>query len=378
MTDARARERAPVAVAPRGVRLEWIDAARGYSVAAVVLAHVVLWHAADPGVPVADVGASLWDRVYSVLGSVRMPVLLAVSGLVVAGRVRAGFRAGGLTVRVARNYYLYVVWLLIYAVFYAVVREPGLPHRVDGPLDVLRQLVVPGTTLWYVFALAVYIAVLGALYRAPAWAVLGGLAVLSVVTATFTTSDQVWSKVPELAVFFAIGVYGSGVLRRLAERASVPLAFAAAFVAAGVTALGRFTAGHDVAGAVLSLARGTAFLVVAVLVVVLAVRWNPVRRLGLALGRQTLPIYVLHPLWIALLIVAAGSVGHDVEAAVLGSTLGAILYPAVVGSVVVALCLAVGTGVRRVGLQVPLFAMPARWSQAFERADARTAEPHER
>jgi len=360
--------------APRrpGARLEWVDAARGYSVAAVVVAHVVLWHVSDPGVPVADLGASFWDRVYGLMGSVRMPVLLAVSGLVMARRVRAGFREGGLLLRSVRNYYLYVVWLVVYALFYAVVVEPSLPHRVDGVADVVRQLVVPETTLWYVFALAVYIAVLGALHRVPPWVVLTALSVLSVVMHVTTTSDQVWSKVPELAVYFALGVYGAGLLRRLADRSSFLVVALTAVLAAGVTLCGRFTAGNDIAEAVLFLVRGAAFLVLAVALVAVAVRWSPVRRLGVALGRRTLPIYVLHPLWIALVLLAAAGFAHGALREVLAHPVGALLYPLVVASTVIALCLGTHAVVRRAHLVVPLFEMPRRWVARLDRPTGAT------
>jgi uncharacterized membrane protein YcfT len=362
--------------APRraGARLEWVDAARGYSVAAVVVAHVVLWHMTDPGVPVAHVGASFWDRVYGVMGSVRMPVLLAVSGLVLARRVRAGFREGGLLLRSVRNYYLYVVWLLVYALFYAVVTEPSLPHRVDGVADVVRQLVVPETTLWYVFALAVYIAVLGALHRVPSWVVLTALSLLSVVMHVTTSSDQVWSKVPELAIYFALGVYGAGLLRRLADRSSVLVVALTAVLAAGVTLCGRFTAGNEIAEAVLFLVRGAAFLVLAVALVAVAVRWSPVRRVGVALGRRTLPIYVLHPLWIALVLLAAAGFAHDALGDVLANPGGALLYPLVVASAVIALCLGTHALVRQAHLVVPLFEMPRRWVARLDRPASAPAE----
>jgi len=353
-------------VASAAGRLEWVDAVRGYSVVAVVLAHVVLWDLLGPGASTAGAGESVWGRVYSVLGSARMPVLLAVSGLVVARRVRLGWRPGGLTLRVARNYHLYVVWLVVYAVFYAVVREPRLPHRVDGVADVLRQLVVPDTTLWYVFALAVYIAVLGLLHRVPAWLVLTGLVALCLATHVLTTSDQLWSKVPELFVFFAIGVYGAGPLRRLGERASWGLAVLAGVVAVLVTASGRWAEGVASAEAVVFVLRCVAFLVLAVVVVVLAVRWGPLRRLGLVLGRRTLPIYVLHPLWIALLLAYAGG-AREVTA----TTVGSLLYPPVVTALVVLASLAVHALAARAHALVPLFAMPAAWEARLEQVDAR-------
>ncbi len=367
MTSSPPAARATAGAPAANGRLEWVDAVRGYSVVAVVLAHVVLWDLLGPGAATAPAGESVWGRVYAVLGSARMPVLLAVSGLVVARRVRLGWRPGGLTLRVARNYYLYVVWLLLYAVFYAVVRDPSLPHRVDGVADVLRQLVVPDTTLWYVFALAVYIAVLGLLHRVPAWAVLSGLVALCLAAHVLTSSDQVWAKVPELFLFFAVGVYGAGPLRRLGERASWGLALVAAALAVAVTASGRVAQGVELAEAVVFVARCLAFLVLAVLVVVLAVRWDPLRRLGLLLGRQTLPIYVLHPLWIAVLLAYAGGPAREVTA----TTVGSLLYPPVVTALVVVLCLAVHAAARRAHALVPAFAMPHGWEERLGAVDAR-------
>lgn len=347
-------------------RLEWVDAARGYCVALVVAAHVVLWHLLSGDVAADRLATSAWGWVYGVLGSVRMPLLLAVSGLVVAHRVRAGWRRGGLGVRVTRNYHLYVVWLVVYALFYAVVRDPGLPHRVDGPLDVLRQLVVPGTTLWYVFALAVYIAVLGALHRVHPAVVLGGAAVLMVVTHATTDSDQVWSKVPELMVFFALGVHAAGPLRRLAAAARPLWLPPAAAAAVAATAAGRLAGGHAVAEALVALVRGTAFLVLALLLVALVVRWAPARRLGLALGRRTLPVYVIHPLVIAVWIVLAAGPLHGPLEQALAVPVAALLYPAVLTVAVVAACLGVHAAARAVRLEVPLFAMPASWAARLE------------
>ena len=256
----------------------------------------------------------------------------------------------------------------MYALFYAVVVEPTLPHRVDGVADLVRQLVVPETTLWYVFALAVYIAVLGALHRVPPWVVLSALSVLSVVMLLLLpprpTRCGARSRAGRL---LRAGVTGAGLLRLLADRSSVLVVALAAVVAAGVTLCGRFTAGNEVAEAVLFLVRGAAFLVLAVAVVAVAVRWSPAQRLGVALGRRTLPIYVLHPLWIALLLLAAAGFAHGALAEVVASPVGALLYPLVVTSAVIALCLGTQSLVTWAHLRVPLFEMPRRWVARLDR-----------
>lgn len=345
---------------PAPGRLLWVDAARGYCVAAVVLFHVVLWHYRS-GVDAAPVGDALWAEVNSLLGSVRMPVLLAVSGLVLAGRIRRG----SARITWVRSYYLYVVWLAVYAVFYALLQQPYLQHRVDG-LEVLVQLGIPNTTLWYLFALAAYTLVLSHVRRVPPWVVLAVLTVLSVLMHSQRFPGQLWAKVPELFVFFAIGVYGAESLRRLAQRATLVRAGLALVAAAGITVLGRFL-GEGLGDASLFVVRGASFMVLCVLAVAVAVRWAPVRDVGVWLGRQTLAVYVMHPLWIALLIVATRGFAGDAIDAVVGTAVGALVYPAVVTAVVVALSIGLRHALTRVGLGF-CFEVPAAWRAALSPA----------
>src|SRR5215213_6048735 len=111
-------------------RVAWVDAARGASVAAVVLFHVSLWWYLPLQAELWGPAGRVWATVNSYLGSVRMPLLLAVSGLVGAGAIRAGLRDRRTATRAVANGYLYVVWLVVYAVVYALLPGP-LPHRVD-------------------------------------------------------------------------------------------------------------------------------------------------------------------------------------------------------------------------------------------------------
>lgn len=359
----------PVAVPgdrPRA-RLAWVDATRGYSVAAVVLFHVVLWTYAYR-TDVAEPAASWWSEVNGVLGSLRMPVLLAVSGLVLSRQVRAGLARSTTWFRAVNNYYLYVVWLAVYAVFYALVPEPSLRHRVDG-LEVLVQLVLPNTTLWYLFALALYVPLLAALRRVPSWAMLTALAALCVGVHVVRASDSsiadaLYLKIPELFFFFAIGVYGADVLRSLARRASWPLLGAAMVVAAVVTLGGRWMT-SPVADAVLFTVRGVAFLVAGMLAIVVACRWRPVERLGAALGERTILVYVLHPLLIAAFTLAEPSL-DPVLHRVMTNPVGAMLYPLVMTALVVSVCLAADALVRRLGWTA-LLGLPARAARAMGR-----------
>lgn len=145
-------------------RLLWADAARGASVLFVVLFHVLLWHLNDYRATMWGPADRVWTKFNAVLGSLRMPLLLGVAGLVASRRILLGLSEPRNLVRAASNYYLYVVWLLIYAVYFAFVSDPALPHRVDGLADVVFQLVFPNTTLWFVYALALYVIFLSAMH----------------------------------------------------------------------------------------------------------------------------------------------------------------------------------------------------------------------
>jgi len=348
-------------------RLVWVDAARGYCVAAVVLFHVLLWRGSWSDLTNDHVVWGFWGAVNQGLGSVRMPVLLAVSGLVLARQIRLGLHRSTTGYRAANNYYLYVVWLVVYAIVSALVASPSLHHRVDG-WDLAVQLVVPGTTLWYIYALALYIPVLALLRRVPPWLVLGVLTVLATVVHA-QGSDQLWLKVPGLFVFFAVGVYGSGALRRLADGATAWRLAGAVLVAAAVTALGVVTR-TDVQDALLFVPRGLAFVAVCVLAVAIGVRWAPIRELGLLLGRRTLTVYVQHPLWLALLCALAAGSASPAVTSVLGTRAGGLAFPLVVTVVVIGLSIVTQVVAQRVGLGF-LFEMPARWRAAFGRGPAR-------
>lgn len=338
-----------------------------------MLFHVVLWQYRPFEGSADALGFAVWSWANGVLGSVRMPVLLAVSGLVLARRVRAGLLGGGMIARAVGNYYLYLVWFAVYVVFYRVVTADGLPHRVDGFAATVAQLVLPATTLWYLVALASFSAILAALHRVPPWIVLTVLALLSATVHAIGYPGLLWPRIPEVFVFFAFGVYGAQRLRRLAEAASVLTVLLFAALAAGVTAMGRFADG-PVSGSVLFVARGTAFMVFAVVTVGLLVRWEPLRRLGVALGRQTLAVYVLHPLWIAVLIVASQGPARDTFVALVGRPVVALLYPPLVTAAIIGLALPARHLAERVHLGA-LFQMPVRWAEAVDRRLAPVALP---
>lgn len=346
-----------------GQRLVWVDAARGLAVLAVVVFHVSAWWYLPLGADLSALGEKLWGGVNNYLGSLRMPLLLAISGLLASRRVLRGLGERRLRLRIVTNVYLYVVWVAVYALFYGVVPEPSLPHRIDGVLDALRQLVVPETPLWFIFALVLYTTVLGALHRVPPGMVLVAAAALSVAVKTWGDPPGMWPRVLELGVYFAAGVYGAALLRRFVERASILTTLAAGVVAVGVTLLGRFT-DPGLGDAVVSLLRGGAFLVAAAAAVGLLARIGPLGRAGQRLGRRTLPIYVLHVPLLALVMVASDAT-PDVVRSVVEHPTGGVLAPLLVSAVVVVAALVLHTAALRIGLAA-LFDLPPRWARLVD------------
>lgn len=353
---------------PGATRLGWVDAVRAACVLAVVLFHVTSWHALALELPpVAD---RTWTVVDGYLGPMRMPLLLAVSGLLAGRRISLGWRSPSAAERAASSYYLYLVWLAVYVALYAaldaVLDARWLPHAINGPGEAVVELVWPQTPLWYVFALALYVLVLTSLSRVPPWAVLTGLAVVSVASQLGDWDVGLVEKIPDLAFFFGVGVYGRTPLSRFAEhldwrRTAAALAAAVTTVAAGSV----LPAGAP--HAALVLARGVAFLLLGVAAVVLLIRWSPLARSGSWIGQHTLPIYVLH---VPLLLVLLAVVGREPTLpGPLANPAIALAYPVIVTAVLVGLTLVLHRTLLRLRCDA-LFAMPSSWTAALRRAHA--------
>jgi len=351
-------------------RLGWVDAVRGACVLAVVLFHVTAWHVLPLDLPpLAD---RTWSVVNSYLGSLRMPLLLAVSGLLASRRILAGWRSSAAAERAASSYYLYLVWLAVYAVLYAVLDHPWLPHSIDGAGEAALEVVWPQTPLWYVFALAVYVVVLTSLSRVPPAVVLGGLAVVSVVFQVGDWDLGLAAKVPELAFFFAVGVHGRARLGDFAERLDHRRGAGALAAVLASVAAGRVLPSDGVLHALLVLVRGVSFLLLGVAVVVVLVRWRPAARAGSWIGQQTLPVYVLH---VPLLLVLVSVLGPDPSprlGGLLSNTVVALGYPLVLTAVLVALTLLLHRLLLRLHARA-LFGMPESWTLAVRRAHGRLA-----
>ncbi|WP_431900592.1 pyridoxal-phosphate dependent enzyme [Micromonospora chalcea] len=330
--------------APPGDRVAWADVAKGACIVLVVLWHVVVkdylridWRA---GLPVP--GA--WGLLGEQLLPLRMPLFFAISGIFAANAVARPWRVSGRP-RITRNLYLYAIWLLIHTALLALA--PGFPtDRATDPGELLAQLTVTPSNLWYLYALALYFVLAKALRRVHPAVLLTAAGALSAVAATgLLDSPGNRGQVYQNLVFFLAGVRLKPYLTRWADGASTRrLAGTGAAYAIGLAAMG-------LAGAQ---SWPGAYLFVSVLAVAFgltaAARLARHRLAGPALarlGRRTLGVYVIHMPVLALLdrLLAAPVAGLGGPARALLVT----VYPVVLTALVLALSLAAHRGLTALG-----------------------------
>lgn len=364
----------PHRVAPPGTspvpRLEWIDAARAFAVVAVVLFHVSLWHLSlavtTHDAPVQTQAlAEMWDELNSVVNGLRMPLLLGLSGLLMSRKFREGDGRGTWR-NMATNAWLYVGWLLVYAAI-SVWLHPQTPHRITGVDDLLTQVVIPRTPLWYLIALVAYAGlcyVARGVRTAPLVAV---LAVLSVVLSSVEAGGLgLWTKIGIFAVYFAIGARFADRIRDLAEHASLARLAAGVLVLVPVAALTEVVE-TPVAAQACGLLRNVLALIVAVTAIAWIVRWRPFSRAAAAVGRQTLSIYVIHVLLLQILVsLTMGAT--DLSWPLAASPVLVAAYPLVATLLLTAASIAIGTGLRRLGAGW-LFGLPQFLTPSALRTD---------
>ncbi|MFI7251026.1 pyridoxal-phosphate dependent enzyme [Micromonospora chalcea] len=340
--------------APPGDRVVWADVAKGACIVLVVLWHVVVkdylrvdWQV---GLPVP--GA--WGLLGEQLLPLRMPLFFAISGIFAANAVARPWRVSGRS-RIARSLYLYAIWLLIHTALLALA--PGFPtDRATSAGDLLTQLTVTPSNLWYLYALALYFAIAKALRRVHPAVLLAAAGALSAVAATgLLDSPGNRGQVYQNLVFFLAGVHLKPYLTRWADGASTRrLAGTGAAYAIGLAAMA-------LAGAQ---SRPGVYLLVSVAAVAFgltaAARLARHRLAGPALarlGRRTLGVYVIHMPVLALLdrILAAPVAGLPGPARALLVT----VYPVLLTALVLALSLAAHRGLTALGAR-RLFDLPRR------------------
>lgn len=285
-------------------RFIWADVIRGICIILVVSAHVtVQWYV---HVDFPEAAKSAWVWFNKGFAPMRLPLFFLVSGFLAASAINRPWR---LVVRnrVATPYYLYVLWAIPLPLLYASLDSDVLYGRIESVWDALKVLFIPDSSLWYLFALAVYFGVAKSLAKAPKILVLVAVTVFSMCVSMWG-GDSVLAGVGHYPAFYLLGAFFPSAVKALAAtRGNRPIILA---MIAYCAVLGTYVVDlQNVFGI-----RTLCGAVGAVAFLVLISRSTGIMGsvgAGLAkLGAKTLPIFILHYPILALIgVLLAASAG---------------------------------------------------------------------
>lgn len=348
---------APSAKKPRA---GWADVAKGVCILLVVLWHVIMkmYLAIDWHLPVPLPG--LWGAFGDMLLPLRMPVFFMISGMFALSATARPWSVVARS-RIARFYYLYLLWFVVHTTVLSMVPNfDTLAAR--NALDVLEQITITPTNLWYLMALAVYFVIAKVTRKLPTWAVLvPALALSAIASAGLLAAPGNRGQLYQNLFFFLLGLRFRPLVERWAQYATLRHVLIGGAVY-GVLMVGiqvldlKYVFGVWPAICLLAVALGVAG----------AVQLDRLRRVGpllARLGQQTLPIYVMHMPLLAL--VAAALVGTFSAVGTIPQLVLAVVLPIVVVWLLVSVCLTLHRWLMDAGATW-LFDLPS-----FSRSDRR-------
>lgn len=276
----------------------------------------------------AGLSTPLWQAANAALTSVRMPMFFLLSGLFAARSLTSSWTSFRRD-KLARFGWLYLVWVVLFA---APVAARALLAGRDAGADVAGWFTAAATAdeaLWYLLALPAYFLVARCTRRVPVAGQLAVAAVPFVLIATGAISTGSWGvdHIAAYVIFFLAGCHGS---RRI--RAGVDLApwWALPALAGGWLAFGAAVLAVPTSEPVMTVLMPVAAVAAALLLARLAARSAGCARALGWLGRNTLPIYVLH--MAPLLLIAP---------LVVGAATASVWWPPLLAAVALAVSLAV-------------------------------------
>lgn len=354
-----------------GARIAWLDLARAASIVLVVLYHVTTGAAEallgpDPG----PIGRA-WQETSRALIPLRMPLFFLVSGILGGPALRrpwARVRRG----RVLDHLWVASLWTVLYAVATGPVYAPG--HRLDYLWAELRALPVAGGLYWFLVVLPLLFLLARAGIRRPrlmlglAAAVyvlaVPGREALLLVPVLPAEAAHGFERFAQAGLWYVIGVLGRERIlaatstatettsggRPRSRRMLPGLAAALGFLLA---AAGFLASPVDSAAALTAQALASVSGLTAVLALLPPLASGPrAAALGRYLGGRTLPIYVIHPLTVALTALDLGPLEASGGGTEGTSALGELLIvPA-------------GTAVA-IGLSLLVHALLTRWGPSW-------------
>jgi uncharacterized membrane protein YcfT len=294
-----AQHSSPLSLLPMhdSARLAWVDAAKGLSILLVVAHHAVSFLYTSGLAPPAVVAAN------TALASMRMPLFFLVSGLFVAGPLAAPWRTL-LHKRVAFFLYLFAVWTLLRFAFFHIPAVAAVDPYVDDtdPVSLAMAPLIPGSGVWFIYALALFAVIAKLIKGLPVWFQLGAAGLLSAFVGAeiLQFEAEVWTRMARHLFFFLLGWHARTLVEGVARAATALRVAVVAAVCVGCAATAVVLGIRSIPGVALGLN------ILAVTFGVLFAAWVSRYRVGrplVALGAQTLPVYLIHIFWIAVVMV---------------------------------------------------------------------------
>lgn len=321
-------------------RLNWIDYARGICIILVVAMHfhgVLFIHLAVP-----EAAKSFSDVLSSAARPARMPTFFFISGFLASGALNRPWRQifDG---RVGLLYWTYLLWSIIATFTLFALYEPATIENVHRfASKITLQAVYPRQSTWFLYGLVVFFIAARLLRR---WSLLFVVVALGASAFSEEIADLATSEMVRTLPFFLIGVYSPWLFHNAAGEPSVKRCsvLAAAYVAAIVPLLYN----RDIPGIWLP-ATGVGITLLLSVSRLLDGSWGS--KVMRYIGRNTLPIYVIH----MNLLLVARETGRD---ALSVGFAGAALVWVIGLASLIALCLGLAWLFKRGGLGW-LFAQP--------------------
>jgi uncharacterized membrane protein YcfT len=335
-------------------RLDSLDLARGVLILLVIFVHSYGHNFTDIAGP--GTISKVWDVVVSATKPIRMPAFFLISGFLAKSLIRKDWSTL-FKKRINFLMYMYAVWLFISLVAFAYIgyaRDLQPVNIFEILYDFVAKIALPYSFLWFLWALSLYNILAKATLGLPLWIVLGVAAVISGLSEQL--ADQP-SFILRCAVYFLLGARYPDFVTKLSSWASWRLT--AGLLIAYVASVGLiFLLGEKFPG--VWLPAGITGSAAVITFATLVSPWPGMPWLKYC-GRNTLQLYVLHPIIIGIITFIEIRYFGTMVAWLRNSTLLLSIHPILFVVAVTALSLLIWSTLVRVGLGV-LFQAP--WSKS--------------